>query len=74
MKRCIQLDMECATLCYAAARLMSIGSEQAGALCRLCAEMCERCSEECGKHAHEHCKECSEACKTCAEHCRKMAA
>jgi hypothetical protein len=29
MSRCIQLDMECATMCYAAAQLMSLGSEKA---------------------------------------------
>ena len=27
MARCIQLDMECATICYASAQLMSLGSE-----------------------------------------------
>ena len=31
MTVCIQLDMECATACYAAARLMSLGSSRAEA-------------------------------------------
>ena len=72
MARCIQLDMECAALCYAAVQLMSLGSEKAKELCRLCAEACEACAKECGKHNNEHCKECADACKKCAEECRNM--
>jgi|SRR6478672_9104996 len=67
MARCIQLDMECAALCYAAAQVMSIGGTKAKDLCRLCAEACKACAEECGKHDDEHCKE-------CADECSKMAA
>lgn len=74
MARCIQLDMECAVVCYASAQLMSLGSEQAKEFCRICAAICEACSAECGKHQNEHCRECAEACKRCAEECRKMAA
>jgi len=33
MARCIQLDIECATLCYTAAQLMSIGSNRAQDVC-----------------------------------------
>lgn len=74
MAKCIQLDMECATMCYAAARIMSINGSQAKELCRLCAEICDRCAEECAKHEHEHCQKCAEACRRCAGECRKMAA
>ncbi len=74
MSTCIQLDMECAAVCYAAAQLMSLGSENAKAFCQLCSEICERCGAECGKHQTEHCQECSRACRHCAEECRKMAA
>jgi len=74
MARCIQLDMECASLCYAAAQLMSLGSDKAKELCQLCAHLSEACGAECGKHKTEHCQECSQACKQCAEECRKMAA
>ncbi|MGI8634942.1 MAG: four-helix bundle copper-binding protein, partial [Segetibacter sp.] len=73
MAKCIQLDMECAAICYAAAQLMSLGSDQAKAFCRLCADICEQCGDECGKHQTEHCKECADACRQCAEECRKMA-
>ena len=72
MARCIQLDMECAAVCYTAAQLMSLGSEKAKAFCLFCAEMCDRCAEECAKHDHAHCQECAQACRACAEWCRKM--
>jgi hypothetical protein len=72
MTKCIQLDMECAILCYAAAQLMSIGSKHAKDLCKLCADICTACAAECSKHKNEHCKECAEACKACAEECAKM--
>ena len=35
MARCIQLDMECAAICYASAQLMSLGSEMAKAVCQI---------------------------------------
>jgi len=72
MAKCIQLDMECAALCYAAAQLMSLGSSKAKELCLLCAEVCEACAAECGMHKMIHCQECAAACKTCAEECREM--
>lgn len=74
MAKCIQLDMECASACYAAAQLMSLGSSQAMAFCKICGDICEACGAECGQHQNEHCQECARACKACAEECRKMAA
>jgi hypothetical protein len=72
MAKCIQLDMECAALCYAAAQLMSLGSEKAKEICLLCADLCEACGNECGQHEMKHCQECAEACRQCAEACRNM--
>lgn len=74
MARCIQLDMECATICYASAQLMSLGSEMAKAVCLICADICWQCNEECSKHQTDHCQECAGMCKLCAEECQKMAA
>ena len=74
MARCIQLDMECAALCYTSAQLMSLGSDHAKTICELCAKACEACAEECGKHQNKHCQECAELCRRCAEECRKMGA
>ena len=71
---CIRLDRDCATICRAAAGLMSRGSQFADDLCRVCAEVCEACEAECQKHAAmAHCKRCAEACKRCAAECSKMA-
>lgn len=72
MERCIQLNMECAVICNAAAQLMSLGSEQALSACKLCAEICRKCAGECGKHNTEHCREGAEACRKCAELCSKL--
>ena len=74
MARCIQLDMECAAICNASAQLMSVGSDKAKEVCRVCSDICQACGDECGKHDTEHCRECAEACRACAEECRKMAA
>ena len=72
MARCIQLDMECAAICYAAAQLMSMGSAQAMEICRICARVCQACGDECAQHDMQHCRECAEICFRCAEECRQM--
>lgn len=73
MARCIQLDMECAAVCYSAAQLMSLGSSKAEEICRICADICEQCAAECEMHSHmEHCRQCAEICRGCAEECRSM--
>lgn len=74
MAGCIQLDMECAAICYTAAQVMSLGGQKARELCRICADICEACGNECGKHETEHCRECAAACKQCAVECRRIAA
>lgn len=77
LKRCIQLDLECAAFCRSAAEVMSLGSEYSMQLCKLCADVCDACAEECEKHAQkgmEHCRACAEACRRCAEACRQMTA
>jgi hypothetical protein len=74
MARCIELDMQCATICYASAQLMSLESDKANEVCRICAQICETCGNECGKHQNQHCQECAKTCFECADECRKMAA
>ena len=74
MARCVQLDIECAAVCYSAAQLMSLGSSRAEEFCRTCAEVCQECARECGEHKNDHCRECAEACRACAEECMHMAA
>ncbi len=72
MAQCIQLDMECAAMCYATAQVMSLGGSQALQLATLLADICDACGAECGKHDTKHCKECAAACKKCADICRRM--
>jgi hypothetical protein len=72
MARCIQIDIECAAICYAAAQLMSVGSSKSHEVCRLCVQLCRECSDECENHDNEHCRECAKACRNCAEECMEM--
>lgn len=66
MKRCIQLDRDCADICALAASFMSRNSEFAQQICALCAVICEACGSECKKHKEEHCQKCAEACRRMA--------
>ena len=70
MRNCIQLDMECSTICKAMAELLSMQSPFVFSLLPLCAEICESCAMECEKHEYDHCKECATLCRHCAEECR----
>lgn len=72
MARCIQLNMECAAICYATAQLLSLGSEFASELCRICADVCDACAKECGRHEPDHCQRAAVDCRACEEVCRKM--
>ncbi|WAC12342.1 four-helix bundle copper-binding protein [Dyadobacter pollutisoli] len=76
LKTCIQLDLECAVICRAAAEVMSLGSRFSAHMCRVCADACNACADECEKHAQmgmEHCRECADACRHCAATCEEMA-
>ena len=74
LTHCIQLDIECAAVCYTAAQLMSLGSSQAEKYCQICADFCNECAGECEKHAKrmKHCRECAEACRICEELCLQV--
>ena len=39
--RCIQLDRECAIMCYVASKLMSQNEEHVKEICDVCADRCE---------------------------------
>lgn len=75
LANCIQLNRECAAICWTASQFMSMDSGYAKKVCGTCAEICEACAVECEKHAGhmEHCKKCAQACRKCAEECRRMA-
>jgi len=70
---CIQLNHECAIICFAAANMLSSGNNHLGALYQECAEICIACAVECEIHSHmEHCKKCAEMCRKCAEECELL--
>ena len=69
MAACIQLDLECAAICYATAQLMSLNSDKVKELAKICAVVCDACAEECSKHTNVHCQECAVACTKCADEC-----
>jgi hypothetical protein len=74
MRRCINLDMECETICYAAAKIMSVYGEHANEVCRVCSAICEACAEECERHDTEHCQYCAKICYECSSICKSMVA
>jgi hypothetical protein len=70
MTRCIELDRDCADICFQAARLLQRDAEIAHHFLAICEEMCRLCAAECNKHEANHCKTCAEVCQKCAEACR----
>ena len=50
LERCIQLDRECASICYTASQIMSMDGEHAKLVCRLCADICNAYAQESEKH------------------------
>lgn len=72
MTQCIRLNIECAAICSATAKLMCMESEQAVALAKLCAELCKKCERECSGHTTQHCIDCAKACHTCASICTAL--
>lgn len=69
MAHCIEIDRDCAELCYLAAKLLTRDSEYAHELLALCEKICRHCAEECAKHKHQHCIICGEKCTQCADAC-----
>jgi hypothetical protein len=79
LTRCIHVDLDCADICAATAKVVG----RAGAfgapwleLVEVCAEACKSCAEECEEHAetHDHCRACAEACRRCEQACRELLA
>ncbi|MDP9917293.1 hypothetical protein J2W24_002944 [Variovorax boronicumulans] len=66
MARCIPLNLDCASLCTAAAEMMARNSENAGLACSLWAA-------ECASHEEAHCPRCADACRQCETECQRIA-
>ena len=73
MAACIQINRDCANICWASSQFMSRASKYAKQICNVCADICEACAKECEKYIDmDHCQKCAQACRRCAEECRKM--
>lgn len=78
--RCIRLNLDCAEMCAATARVLSrqthFEPRLARPLLEACAEACRVCAEECEWHAEhmkmEHCRVCADACRRCERACVEM--
>jgi hypothetical protein len=79
LARCIRLNLDCADLCNATARVLTRNPSGPGDLARTlleaCIVACVECAEECAKHGAkgmEHCRLCAEACRACEKECRAV--
>jgi hypothetical protein len=71
MAHCIELNRDCAEVCFLGAKLLLRDSEVAHKYLLICEEACRVCAEECSMHDHEHCKRCAEACRRCEAACHE---
>lgn len=71
MAHCIELDRDCADICFQSARFLQRDAEIAHKFLMVCEEICRMCAEECSKHDNDHCKTCAEICQSCAEKCHE---
>lgn len=78
LRACIALDLQCADLCSATARVLSRDFTHAHAvvehLLQACVLACGECATECERHAghHRHCALCAESCRRCAVACGRL--
>ena len=73
MVSCVQINRDCASICWTASQFMSRDSEYAKQICNVCADICETCAEECERYTDmDHCQQCAQVCRRCAEECHKM--
>jgi hypothetical protein len=79
LRQCIRLNLDCADICEALAR---VASRRAGSnedvirkMLDTCVAACRRCADECARHAnhHEHCRVCAESCRQCEAACQRAA-
>jgi hypothetical protein len=64
---------DCATICAAAAQIVSREGPYSGIMCKACAEACDKCERACREFREDrHMKECAEECRHCEKECREM--
>lgn len=78
MRRCIQLDLDCATICTATAQVLSRPAPNGDVWRRLletCARACLACATECETHTRsKHCMTCADTCRRCEMACQQLLA
>lgn len=78
LRRCIRIDLDCADICQATARILGRQTETphdvVHAQLHACIVACQACGDECEHHAdqHDHCRICAEACRHCQERCNYL--
>ncbi|MDR6339708.1 hypothetical protein HNQ91_002773 [Filimonas zeae] len=75
LRLCISLDVQCAEVCVATARLLNYPGEFSTTMAKFCSNLCRVCAEECEKHAAhgmQHCAECAAACRICSDACEAI--
>lgn len=71
--KCIELCIECASICSIAPKVMHLNSKICDELRQLCADIAYRCSVECRKFEYlEDCIRCAIACESFAENCVQL--
>jgi hypothetical protein len=78
LRTCIRLNLDCADICDATARVLFRMVQGDGAMSRsliqACMQACSVCAQECEMHAemYEHCRICAEACRRAEQACMAM--
>ena len=79
--KCIRLDLDCADVCTATARILGRRTESDAGVTRAqleaCIAACRACGDECemhGEHGMDHCAVCAEACRRCEQACQELLA
>ena len=79
--KCIRLNLDCADVCAATARVVSRQTDYDANVTRpvleACIAACRSCGDECeqhGEHGMEHCAVCAEQCRRCEDACRDLLA
>ena len=78
MAKCIRLNLDCADICAATARVVSRQTEYDANVTRAqlqaCLAACTSCGDECEQHGEHmaHCGICAETCRRCAQACREL--
>ena len=78
LRRCIGLDLDCADICSATARVLARNAHYdvftVQRLLEACVRACAECARECERHAdhHRHCALCADACRGCEQACRAL--